>query len=86
MKPEKACWLSGGGGNDYDITVVDAIRDQVIRDVQELAAPGEKIERVRVSTLFTGRLENPEDVEIAINQLKEHLLKLVANGAKVILE
>jgi hypothetical protein len=71
---------------ETDITVVDAIRDQVIRGVQELAAPGEKIERVRISTLFTGRLESPEDVEIAINQLKEHLLKLVASGMKVILE
>lgn len=71
---------------ETDITAVDAIRNQVIRGVQELAAPGEKIERVRVSTLFTGRLESPEDVEIAINQLKEHLLKLVASGTKVILE
>lgn len=71
---------------ETDIAVVDAIRGGVIKDAQEMAAPGEKIERVRVSTLFTGKLETPEDVETAINNLRDHLLKLLASGIKVILE
>jgi hypothetical protein len=70
---------------ETDITVVDAIKDRVIKDVQQMAAPGEKIERVRVSTLFTGKLESPEDVETAINNLRDHLLKLLASGIKIIL-
>jgi len=71
---------------ETDIAAVDAIKDRVIKDVQQMAAPGEKIERVRVSTLFTGKLETPEDVETAIGQIREHLLKLLARGIKVILE
>ena len=72
---------------ETDIVAVDAIREQVIKCIQEeLAEPEEKIERVRVSTLLRGKLENSDDVEAAINELREHLLKLVASGAKVILE
>ena len=71
---------------ETDIAAIDAIRDQAMKKIQEMAAPGEKIERVRVSTIFTGKLETPEDVETAINQLKEHLLKLLSRGMKVILE
>jgi Ran GTPase-activating protein (RanGAP) involved in mRNA processing and transport len=48
--------------------------------------PEEKVERVNVSKLFTGKLENEEDVEEALNLLKDILLKLVAGGAKIILE
>lgn len=51
---------------ETDIAAVDAIKGGVIKDVQQMAAPGEKIERVRISTLFAGKLESPEDVETAI--------------------
>ena len=71
---------------ETDIAAIDAIRLQVIKRIQEMAAPGEKIERVRVSTIFTGKLETPEDVEAVIDQLREHLLKLLSSGIKIILE
>lgn len=71
---------------ETDISVVEAIRDSVIKRVQELFAPEEKFERVRVSTLFSGKLETTEDVDNFIEQLKEHLLKLVASGVKVLLD
>jgi hypothetical protein len=71
---------------ETDIAAVDAIKSRAFKDVQQMAAPGEKIERVRISTLFAGKLESPEDVEIAINNLRDHLLKLIATGTKVILE
>jgi hypothetical protein len=71
---------------ETDILVVDALKAQVVKRIEELVAPEEKIERVKVSSLFTGKLERPEDVEVAINQLRDHLLKLIATGTKVILE
>ena len=58
----------------------------MVKRLQEIAAPGEKIERVKVSSLFMGKMETPEDVEEAINQLRDYLLKLIGTGAKVILE
>ena len=48
--------------------------------------PDEKIERVRISSVLTGMLEDTDDVEKAIEQLKEYLLKLISSGAKIILE
>jgi len=71
---------------ETDITAVDAIRDQAIKKVQEMAAPGEKIERVRVSTIFTGKLETEQDIDAALSKLKDHLLKLLSSGIKIILE
>ena len=72
---------------ETDISLVNAIRDDVIKKILELSAdPDEKIERVRISTLFSGKLENKDDVEEAIRKLKEYLLKIVSSGASVILE
>lgn len=71
---------------ETDIAAAEALRDQAMKKIQEMAAPGEKIERVKVSTLLTGKLETPEDVEMAVNQIREHLLKLLSSGIKIILE
>lgn len=71
---------------ETDIVAIDSIRDQAVKKIQELAAPGEKIERVRVSSLFTGKLETPEDIETAISELKKHLLKLLSRGVKIVLD
>jgi hypothetical protein len=72
---------------ETDIELVDAIKAQVIKVIQDMtAAPDETIERVRVADVLRGKLEKPEDVEEAITQLRDHLLKLLAKGAKIILE
>jgi hypothetical protein len=44
------------------------------------------VERVRVSAFFDGALESPESVDAAVDRLREHLLKLVAEGARIVLE
>ena len=72
---------------ETDISIVAAIRDQVVKKIQELTSdPEEKVERVNISKLFTGKLENEEDVEEVLKRLKDILLKLVAGGAKIRLE
>jgi hypothetical protein len=71
---------------ETDIAATDAFRDQAIKKIQEMAAPGDKIERVRVSTIFTGKLETEEDIDAALTKLKDHLLKLLSSGIKIILE
>lgn len=69
-----------------EIEAVDGIRSQVAQKVRELATPEERIERVRVGSLVGGRLESESDVEEALRVLREHLVKLLASGAKVVLE
>jgi len=71
---------------ETDNTVAEAIRDQVIKEIQTFVAPEERIERVRVSQVLKGTLENEKDIDEAIERLKEYLLKLIASGVKIILE
>jgi len=71
---------------ETDIAAKDAIVEQAIKRLQQIAAPGEQVERVRVSKFLAGKLETPEDVETALNELKAYLLKLIASGTKIVLE
>ena len=71
-----------------DLAAVDRLRSDVLLRVQELTAPEEKIERVRVSDVIgIGQtLNTPEEVEELLERLRDHLLKLIASGVKVVLE
>lgn len=71
-----------------DLAAVDGLRSQVLMRLQTMLAPEEKIERVRVSDVVgLGRsLESNEEVEEALQQLKDYLFKLIAAGVRVILE
>ena len=71
---------------ESEIAAVDTIKANVIRELQELASPEKKIVHVRVSEVLGNVVETPEDVEQAIEQLKEHLLKLLAEDTRIILE
>ena len=46
--------------------------------IQQVIAPEEKIERVKLSEFFTGKLDSREAVNNAIERLHEYLLKLLA--------
>jgi hypothetical protein len=71
-----------------DLAAVDGLRANVLRRVQELTAPEETIESVRVAdVLGVGRtLGSEEEVNRALEELGDHLLKVIASGAKVVLE
>jgi len=71
-----------------DLAAVDGLRSDVLLRVQELTAPDDKVERVRISDVAgVGQtLSTPEDVEELLEQLRDHLLKLIASGIKIALE
>jgi len=71
-----------------DLAAVTVLRSNVLLRVQQLTAPEEKIERLRVADVAgVGKaLETPEDVEGLLVELRDHLLKLIASGIKVVLE
>jgi hypothetical protein len=72
---------------ESDLAAVDGLKTQVIGRLQELIAPKErKRERVRLADFFTEAIETDESVERVVERLREHLLKLVAEGVKIILE
>jgi hypothetical protein len=73
-----------------DLAAVDGMRSNVLMRVQELTAPEEQVERVRVSKVVgVGKtLGSEEEVEVedALEQLRDHMVKMLASGAKVVLE
>jgi len=71
-----------------DLAAVAGLRSNVLLRVQELTAPEEKIERVRVSdAVGVGTTLSTEDeVEDLLIELRDYLLKIIASGVKVVLE
>jgi hypothetical protein len=71
-----------------DLAALDRLRSDALLRVQQVTAPEEKVERVRVADLAVGgqSLSTEEDVQELVDALKDRLLKLVAAGVRVILE
>jgi hypothetical protein len=71
-----------------DLAAVVGLRSNVLLRVQELTAPEEKVERVRVAEVagVGTTLSTPEEVQQFLEELRGHLLKLIASGVKVVLE
>ena len=71
-----------------DLVAVDRLRSDTLVRVQQLTAPEEKIERVRITDVAGAgqALATPEEVDSLLEQLRDHVLKLIASGVKVILE
>ncbi|MDQ3754997.1 MAG: hypothetical protein M3371_09725 [Acidobacteriota bacterium] len=69
-----------------EIDAVSYIQTQAMRRLEELAAPDERIEHVRLSAVVSGRIETKEDVDAALAQLREYLLKLLAEDGRIVLE
>jgi hypothetical protein len=44
------------------------------------------VERVKVSEFFSGSFETPEQVKEAVARLQDHLLKLLDEGVKIVVE
>lgn len=85
-----ACGVCGASLAEMgsDLAAVGGLRSDVLLRVQELTAPEERVERVRISDVVgVGQtLSTPEEVEGLLEQLRDHLLKLIASGVKVVLE
>ncbi|MFZ5915464.1 MAG: BREX system P-loop protein BrxC [Chloroflexota bacterium] len=71
-----------------DLAAVVGLRSNVLLRVQELTAPEERVERVRVADVagVGTTLSTPEEVQQLLEELRAHLLKLIALGIKVVLE
>jgi hypothetical protein len=44
------------------------------------------MERVRIAEFFSGAVENEEQVKQAVARLQDHLLKLLDEGVKIVVE
>lgn len=73
---------------ESDLAAAAGLRNQVIQRIQEFLRPEEKVERVKVSDLISHSkaIGTEEEVNQVLESLREALLKVLASGAKVILE
>jgi len=72
---------------ESDLAAQGGLFAEAVAQVQKLTTPPDKkIERVRVSEFFTGAIESPDQVKQAVEQLQDHLLKLLDEGVKIVLE
>lgn len=71
---------------EADLAGLGNFKGQVLARLQELVRPARRVERVRLAGLIQAPLDSAKAVDEAIERVREHLHKLVAAGATVILE
>jgi len=72
---------------ESDIEALGGIFAKVVSEIQRLTTPPEvKIERVRVSEYLAGSFESPDQIKEAVARLQDHLLKLLDEGVKIVVE
>jgi hypothetical protein len=74
------------GQIESDLAALGGLKAQVIEHIQRVVAPEEHLKRVKLSEFFTETLESRQAIDDAVERLREHLLKLLAEGVKIILE
>jgi hypothetical protein len=78
---------AGLGQMESDMAAIGGLFAQAIAQVQKLVTPPEvKLKRVRVAEFFSDSLETEEQVRQAVEALQDHLLKLLGEGVKIVVE
>lgn len=73
---------------ESDIAAAQSLMQGVMQKIQALLKPDEKVERVRISEIINTLqgLSTREEVEEALEQLREALIERIDAGVKIILE
>jgi hypothetical protein len=72
---------------ESDLAALGGLFAQVVAQVQRLTtSEGTKVQRVRVSEFFGGAMETEEQVRQAVARLQDHLLKLLDEKVKIVVE
>ncbi len=71
---------------ESDLAAASIYKSQAQERIRTLAAPQEKVKRVCVKDYFSGDLHSADDIERAVNHLRDHLLALLDEGVRIVLE
>src|SRR5262249_51919657 len=71
---------------ESDIAAVEPLTREVLRHLQKILEPYERIERFRVANHISGKISNEQELDEALKALREKLIKILAQGSKVTLE
>ena len=72
---------------ESDVAAIGGLFAQVVAQIQKLVTPPDvSLRRVRVAEFFAGALEDEEQIKKSVNLLQDHLLKLLGEGVKIVVE
>jgi len=72
---------------ESDLAALGGLKGQVVARMLEITTPKEsRMERVRVAMFFDGAIDSEESVKDAVKLLQDHLLKLIDEGVKIVVE
>lgn len=72
---------------ESDLEALGSLFAKVVSEIQRVITPPEvKLKRVRVAEFLSGSFESPEQVKQAVARLLDHLLKLLDEGVKIVVE
>lgn len=71
---------------ESELAALETTKARIITRVYEIATPDKPVRRVRLADVFKEPIETEEAVERAVDSLRDHLLKLIAQDVKIILE
>ena len=72
---------------ESDLEALGGLFAKVVAEIQRLTTPPEvKIKRVRVAEFLSGSFESADQVKQAVARLQDHLLKLLDEGVKIVVE
>ena len=84
-----ACKTCGATLNqmESDVAALGGLFAHVLAQIQKLVTPPEvKLKRVRVAEFFSSSLETEDQVKQAVGHLQDHLLTMLAEGVKIVVE
>src|SRR5271157_3522999 len=84
-----ACKTCGAtlGQMESDVAAVGGLFAQVVAQIQKITwSDPKKVKRVRVAEFCTGSLETEDQIKQAVGRLQDHLLTLLSEGVKIVLE
>lgn len=71
---------------ESDVAALDSIMREIRAKVEQMTKPEEKFIRIKVADFFTKSLETRQEIEDSLQNLRDHLFKLLEEGKKIILE
>ncbi len=75
---------------ESDLAAVGGLKAQALARIAEITTPPDTSEvkpvRVRLIEFFPDNLETEQAIDEAVERLREHLVKLLAGGVKIIPE
>lgn len=78
---------AGIGQMESDVAAIGGLVAGAVAQIQKLVTPPDTpLRRVRVAEFFGGPLDDEDQVRQAVARLQEHLLKLLGEGVKVVVE